>query len=461
MRAALLLSSKKLAEIKENKIVHLKITKEGENYAKNLLPELRLLKVLQEKETISISELLDKSKIDKKESKIALGWLMRNKWAKKEKENLHITDEGRKIDIDTYPPQVFLKELAEKKEIVAKDDSLIDIFRKRKKVLDISEKIERYIILTENIKLNEIKTKDKITQITSDVIKSKKWEKAEIKRYNISDEVKKSYPGKFHPLRYLMEKVRNIFIEMGFSEVEGPIIESSFWNFDALFQPQDHPARDLADTFYLKDFELGCEDREILENVKKTHQDGGKTGSTGWGYKWSEKSSKRPVLRTHTTAVSARSLRKFKPPAKVFTIGSTFRNESIDYKHLTEFRQVEGIVVDDSVNFENLLGYLKEFYRRLGFRKVRFRPAYFPYTYCSVEPEVYFEDKGEWIELGGSGIFRPEVVEPFGLDCPVLAWGLSLERPVMLMLEMDDIREFYKNDLNWLRAVKPSKLNLY
>jgi len=268
--------------------------------------------------------------------------------------------------------------------------------------------------------------------------------------------VNPKFPAKRHPLVVFIESIREIFVGMGFCEISGPLVESAFWNFDSLFVPQDHPARDMHDTFYLKNpKEISIyKFDEFRDNVKKTHENGWITGSNGWGYKWSEDIAKKPLLRTHTTTVTARYLSKLKKddlPSKVFCIGKTFRNEAIDYKHLPEFYQVEGIVVDENANFRNLLGILREFYDEMGF-KLRFRPAYFPYTEMSVEPEVYIEERNEWIEMGGAGIFRPEVVIPLlGFECPVLAWGLGLDRLVALKLGLSDIRELYISDLEWLR----------
>jgi phenylalanyl-tRNA synthetase alpha chain len=264
-------------------------------------------------------------------------------------------------------------------------------------------------------------------------------------------------PGKLHPYQRLMGEMREILLSMGFTELYGGVVQSAFWNFDALFQPQDHPAREMHDTFYLKSpktVDIEGFDRYKGE-IGKTHRDGGSTGSTGWGYKWDEETAKKTLLRTHTTAVTARYLSKIRRedlPVKVFSIGKVFRNEAVDYKHLPEFYQVEGIVVDPAVNFTNLLGILKQFYNEMGFDKVRFRPGYFPYTEMSIEPEVYMEDRRQWIELGGSGIFRPEVVKPLlGFECPVLAWGLGLDRIVTLGLGMNDIRNLYMSDLEWLK----------
>jgi phenylalanyl-tRNA synthetase alpha chain len=191
-------------------------------------------------------------------------------------------------------------------------------------------------------------------------------------------------------------------------------------------------------------------DEELERRVAKAHQ-------KGWRYSWSREVAQQPVLRTHTTALSARyvaetGMEKRKAPAKYFSIGRVYRNEATDYKHLAEFHQMEGIIVDEDATFRDLLGMLKEFYRKLGFEKIRFRPSFFPYTEPSLEVEVFYEPKGVWMELGGAGIFRPEVCLPLWGKYPVLAWGLSLERPLMLMMGIEDIRTFYRNDLGWLRG---------
>lgn len=255
--------------------------------------------------------------------------------------------------------------------------------------------------------------------------------------------------GKNHPITKITKRIKTIMSELGFQEMEGDIIESSFWNFDALFQPQDHPARELADTFYLKSTMPLPDDEKLVERVKKTHEE-------GWKYKWDAGEASKAVLRTHTTCLSARYLAamKDKGPRKYFAIGRVFRNEATDYKHLAEFHQVEGIIVWENARFTDLLGVLKEFYRKLGFEKIRFRPSYFPYTEPSLEIEVFFEEKEQWMELGGAGMFRPEVSIPLAGIYPVLAWGLSLERPLMLSLELEDIRALYRNDIDFLTSVR-------
>jgi len=174
------------------------------------------------------------------------------------------------------------------------------------------------------------------------------------------------------------------------------------------------------------------------------------TSSTGWNYNFSKDEGRRALLRTHTTVNTIRYLyNNPEPPSKIFSIGQVFRKENIDSTHLPEFYQIEGIVHEEGANFRQLIGILKEFYKRMGFEQIRFRPAYFPYTEPSMEVDVLWNN--EWMELGGSGIFRPEVTEPIGIKSPVLAWGLGLERLAMLRFGLADIRELYISDMDWLR----------
>ncbi len=409
------------------------LTDEGIGYVKHGLPEKNLV-LLLDKGTISTSEA---RKLVKNFS-IALQWALKNKW---------VEVRGDKIHLLKKPDYFILQDALERIHAgVEIDEKTASILVSRKLI----EKEREHIV-----KRAEKQLKEEITHLTPELIKTGLWRKAKFKEYNVEAVGKKLYHGKMHLLSFYIRKIRETFFDLGFEEAVGPLIESSFWNFDALFQPQDHPARDLADTFYMKmPKETRLPEKRLVDAVAKMHEKGG-FGSTGWRYKWSPEMARQAILRTHTTAVSARMLAKIKPPAKVFCIGRVFRNETLDYKHLPEFTQIEGIVADEDVGFPDLLGYLKEFYLRMGFKKIRFRPSYFPYTEMSVEPEVYFEEHNTWLELGGAGIFRPEVTKPLGIDVPVLAWGLSLERPVMLKLAINDIRNFYyKNDLDVLRNAK-------
>ncbi|MBI4615029.1 MAG: phenylalanine--tRNA ligase subunit alpha [Planctomycetes bacterium] len=292
-----------------------------------------------------------------------------------------------------------------------------------------------------------------VNQLTSEDIQSGRWREIELRPYDVTLPAETARPAKAHPLARILHETRQAFLRMGFTEIVSPMVESAFWDFDALFQPQDHPARDMQDTFYLsRPAKARLPEESLVERIRRTHEDGGGTGSTGWGYSWNREEAARTVLRTHTTATSIRAIAANpKPPAKYFCVGRVFRNETVSYKHLPEFTQVDGIIVDEKASFRCLLGTLVEFYRQMGFEKVKFMPSFFPYTEPSAEVYVWFEAKKDWIELGGSGVFRPEVTRPLGCEVPVLAWGLGLERLAMLRYGLSGIRELYLSDLDFLR----------
>jgi phenylalanyl-tRNA synthetase alpha chain len=289
---------------------------------------------------------------------------------------------------------------------------------------------------------------EEIGTLTRDQILSGAWKNANLRKYDIHKLPKTVYPGKSHPYQRLIDEMRQILLEMGFTEMHGGIVQSAFWNFDALFQPQDHPAREMQDTFYLKEEAPLPEGWELLRDM---HEHGGETSSTGWGGKWNPNKAKQCVLRTHTTSLSIQYLVNHpEPPVKAFCIGRVYRREAIDPTHTPEFEQLEGIVMDKDVTFRHLLGFLKEFYQRMGFEDVRFRPGFFPYTEPSVEPEIYVDGLG-WVEMGGAGVFRQEVTAPWGVTYPVLAWGLGVSRVAMFRLGLKDLRQLYQSDLEWIR----------
>ncbi|OYT26001.1 MAG: phenylalanine--tRNA ligase subunit alpha [Candidatus Altiarchaeales archaeon ex4484_96] len=455
-RALSWLATKGLVSLREEFTEEITLRAEGKKYALEGLPERKILVFVKKKAPLDVIQ----KKLGKKQTNIGLGWLKTKKQAVIEKGTLRIVNKEKRGD------EMLLKLLAAKKkidssELTSEQNKALGLLKTRQSLIEVKEKKRMWANPTEKgLRIGAKKTTESISQLTPEMLISGDWDKARLREYDIDLYVKPRQPAKRHPLSRLIDEIRAVFLSMGFTEIKGPLIESAFWNFDALFQPQDHPARDMHDTFYLEDIKDGVIEGfdKYRDKVKQTHLNGGSTESTGWGGTWSETEARKKLLRTHTTAVTCRYLTKLKKkdlPAKVFSVGKTFRNEAIDYKHLPEFYQIEGIVVDESVNFPNLLGILREFYQKMGFSKVRFRPAYFPYTEMSVEPEIYLEEKKEWVELGGSGIFRPEVVKPLlGFDCPVLAWGLGLDRVAAQNLGLTDIRDLYISDLGWLRKQK-------
>ncbi|HEV8359927.1 MAG TPA: phenylalanine--tRNA ligase subunit alpha [Candidatus Thermoplasmatota archaeon] len=302
-----------------------------------------------------------------------------------------------------------------------------------------------------------------LAQLTPELLQTGKWRDAKLRPYDVTTYAPEVTGGKKHPLRRVIDDIRAIFLEMGFEELEGPFVHTAFWDMDVLFVPQDHPAREMQDTFYLQEPATRAlpsqgQEAKLVKTIRDIHERGGKTGSRGWGYQWSPAEAERLLLRTHTTVETiARLARAQDPeePVKAFIVGRVFRKEAMDATHLPEFTQVDGIVMEPKANLRMLIGLLREFYAKMGATDVRVRPAYFPYTEPSLEVEVFYNNK--WIELGGAGIFRPEVTRPLGLKHPVLAWGLGLERLAMMKLGLKDIRQLYESDLDWLRRV-PAQL---
>ena len=293
--------------------------------------------------------------------------------------------------------------------------------------------------------------------IVEDIVKSKKIsltnsaKSIDVSNISGAIDVEAKVPELFvartHPLKDTIDEIREIFVTLGFSEIFGNMTQSSFWNFDALFTPQDHPARELQDTFFLDNIsakKIGT--AEQIRQVSDSHK-------KNWRYQWDINEARKMVLRTHTTCVTIKHLAENKPDeARIFSLGRVFRNEKVSYKHLVEFNQIEGIVVGKDANLRNLMGIQREFYKRIGITKIKFWPTFFPYTEPSLQTMVYNEKLGKWIELFGMGIFRPEVTKPLGITKPVLAWGGGIERIAMLKYGLDDVREFYNNNLGWLRS---------
>uniref|UniRef100_A0ABM5FQI2 phenylalanine--tRNA ligase n=1 Tax=Pogona vitticeps TaxID=103695 RepID=A0ABM5FQI2_9SAUR len=294
------------------------------------------------------------------------------------------------------------------------------------------------------------------TDLTPEMIASGSWRNLNFKTYNFEALGIMPESGHLHPLLKVRSQFRQIFLEMGFTEMPtNNFIESSFWNFDALFQPQQHPARDQHDTFFLKDPAEAIEfPMDYLKRVKRVHSQGG-YGSQGYKYDWKIEEARKNLLRTHTTASSARMLyqlaqqEKF-TPAKYFSIDRVFRNETLDATHLAEFHQIEGVVADYGLTLGDLMGVLKEFFNKLGITQLRFKPAYNPYTEPSMEVFSYHQGLKKWVEVGNSGVFRPEMLLPMGLPdgVSVIAWGLSLERPTMIKYGINNIRELVGHKVN-------------
>jgi phenylalanyl-tRNA synthetase alpha chain len=464
MRALQWLQNKKLISLHQKLKEQVTLDENGLKYKEKGLPEKTFLAAINKESTLD--EIGKKTNLSKQELSISLGMLKSKAAIEIRKDKglvVSITENGEKLLKKDFPEEEFLKKKfpLDSSELKDIDKYAFENLKKRNKIVKVNVvKIINAELTSVGNKLvsKKISDSDVIDRITPAVLKSRSWKKKEVRKYDVKINVPKIYGGKRHFVNQATQYIKKIWLDMGFKEMTGNFVQTSFWDLDALFVPQDHPSRDMQDTFYIKDPAKGKLPAELMKKVKATHEDGWTTGSKGWQYKWSEEVAKENLLRTHTTVLSAQSIYNLKKedlPAKFFSVNRVFRNETLSWKHLFEFIQVEGIVIDPDANFKNLKGYLKEFFAKMGFPDVRIRPAHFPYTEPSAEVDVWHPIKKEWVELGGSGIFRPEVVKPLlGEAVPVLAWGLGMERTIMEYYKFKDVREVYKNDLKQLRETK-------
>jgi phenylalanyl-tRNA synthetase alpha chain len=463
MRAALVLKENKFIKIFAEPHTLVNLSPEGVLHAKNGLPERRLLdSVIALGGAAELEKAYKKSGLSSQFEQIALGWILRKKWSIFDSKNrlLKLSDPKKLVPFEkdekllgylNGKKNVFLDSISDELQ------SAIDVLRKRK-LLFTEDKINRVFEITtlgsETLKGSKAVV-GKVTQLTPNLILTGKWRKVKLQEYNIKAPVAKTWSGKKHPYLRFLEEVRTKLVTLGFKEMTGSTVELSFFNFDALYTPQDHPAREIFGIYQLKNPKFGdiSAYASTVEAVKATHENGWKTGSSGWDYNYSREEARRLVLRGHGTCLSARTLqsKKFEIPCKYFSIARCYRPEVADKTHLSEFNQVEGIVVDDKLNLRDLLGVLAKFAIEVaGADKVQFKPDYFPFTEPSVELSAFKKGYG-WIEFGGSGIFRPEVTLPLGVNVPVIAWGLGIDRLFMMKSGVTDIRDIFSQSLDWLR----------
>ncbi len=459
IRALQWLSNKGLVGLEKSETRFVELGENGTRYQREGLPERIMLNCLKDG-PVSADEI----PLSQEEIQVSIGVLKGQaaiiiKGTKPL--SFELTENGRNLLNKRTLQEQFLNTLPRGEDSLGPEEKFsFQNLMSRKDIIRLVERKSIKVELTDAGKaIGPIGAEKLIGRVTSEVISSfsKQTPKSTFKTYDISSPVPTLKGASRHVLYQAIDYIRRIWLDMGFKEMTGRMVQQSFWNFDALFTAQDHPVRDLHDTFFIKDPKNGAlPARELVERVRKAHETGWTTGSKGWQYKWNEEVAKQNVMRTHTTVLSARTLASLTPkdiPGKFFSVARNFRNETIDWGHSFEFYQVDGIVVSPNVTFRNLLGYLGEYYRKLGYDQVRFRPAYFPYTEMSVEAEVYLKERKKWIELGGAGMFRPEVVKPLlGIDMPVLAWGQGLERGIMEHLNITDLREIYSNDLEKRRV---------
>ncbi|MBI2175889.1 phenylalanine--tRNA ligase subunit alpha [Candidatus Woesearchaeota archaeon] len=467
VRALNWLQNKGLAKVTEAIEEVIALGENGELYAKSLLPEARFLNALKSK-PLPLSEIKKTAGLDDDEAGASIGVLMRLKAIEPVtgpgEKAFRLSEQGKELAKSGLKTQKFLsgkKFPIKAKELSEEEKQIVAGLRTRKDILAEEIVKSRTATLTETGKavLKAAATaKETVDRLTPEMLATGKWKEAQFRSYDLTAPAPRVFFGKLQPYREFLEEVRGKFVSMGFEEMTGPIVESEFWNMDALFMPQFHSARDIHDVYYIKEPKFATDlPQQLVKKVKAAHENGFGTGSKGWRYEFSEEKTSRLIMRSQTTACSSRKLasKDLKIPGKYFAIGRCFRYDVIDAKHLADFNQVEGIVVEEKLNLRHLIGLLKLFAKEFcNTDKVKVVPSYFPFTEPSASLYAKHPELG-WMELGGAGIFRPEMVKPLtGSHIPVIAWGIGIDRVAMFKLGLNDIRELFSHDLNFLRNAK-------
>ncbi|CAB1114113.1 unnamed protein product [Ectocarpus sp. CCAP 1310/34] len=446
------LEAEEMLKSKKLETTYFVVSAEGQRVIEEGSPEMRVLECVPVGSD-GISKAGLEAALGADVVKIGLGQCMKNKWVAKGEGGVLV----RGANGGDGAVEDAAKELLKKVEggETLGDQQAKDL-KRRKLVTQVTRKSFK-VTRGASYAVRRVKRQ---AELTKEMLASGSWKDAAFKEYNFKTLGAPCGGGNLHPLLKVRTEFRKILMFMGFEEMPtNRWVESSFWNFDSLFQPQSHPARDAHDTFFIKDPASALSFPEnYLEVVKDTHETGGSTGSVGYGCEWKREEASKNLLRTHTTAVSSQMLHRIAnqeggfTPKRYFSIDRVFRNETMDATHLCEFHQVEGMIADRNLCLGDLIGVIKTFFHKIGITQIRFKPAYNPYTEPSMEIFGYHPDLKKWTEIGNSGMFRPEMLLPMGLpkDVRVIAWGLSLERPTMIKYGITNIRELFghKADLN-------------
>jgi phenylalanyl-tRNA synthetase alpha chain len=465
MRALQWLQNKAIIEIREDhkEVAYLDIN--GKKYIKEGLPEKKFLKLIKNK-PLTITEINERGNFAKGEISVCMGALKKKAAIIITKERseiaVKILDNGKKLlDTGMLEEQLLQKEFPlEVKSLKDEERFALENLRKRKNIVRVDiQKLKRAELTELGKKIIEsgVQVGNFVDRLTRESIKDGSWKRKQFRSYDVKINVPNIFGGKKHHYKRFLDEVRIKFLSLGFREMFGPLIETDFWDMDALFMPQFHSARDIHAAYYIKEPKYGKLDESIVKKIKAAHENGYNTGSKGWQYEFDVKQTHRLLLRTQGTSLSARMLasKTLQVPGKYFAIARCFRPDVVDATHSADFNQVEGIVVEEGLDFRHLKGLLKLFAKEFAETdKIKITPAYFPFTEPSAELHAKHPELG-WIELGGSGIFRPELVKPLvGREVPVLAWGIGIDRLAMFKLDIKDIRKLFAHDLKFLRTAK-------
>ena len=438
------------------------VTDEGETYAVAGLPEVRLYRAAVDAgafaDPVPMGEVIGAADLDGPEVDIALANYARKRYGEVDSGQIR-ADLGADPDADSEAAAL---EAIVAGEDVADDDALDQLVRRG--LVERNEHAVRSVTLTDEgvtALMEGVDVAETVDRLSPEMLASGEWRDVEFTPYNVEADAPERRGGKVHILRQTAERVKDTLVGMGFREMDGPHADSEFWINDCLFMPQDHPARTHWDQFALDVPPMDEIPEDLLDRVRSAHLEG--VGEDGDGYHspWTEEVAREIDLRGHTTSLSMRYLSgneigDLEPPERFFSVEKVYRNDTLDPTHLLEFFQIEGWVMAEDLSVRDLMGTFEEFYEQFGITDLQFKPHYNPYTEPSFELFGTHPETGELIEIGNSGMFREEVLRPLGVDCDVMAWGLALERLLMLMYGFDDIRDVHGTlcDLDLLRETE-------
>ncbi|KZN24977.1 phenylalanine--tRNA ligase subunit alpha [Haladaptatus sp. R4] len=452
-----------LLSIDERTEESVSLTEEGEEYAEDGLPEIALYEAAidagADDDAVQMGQAIGGSGLGGPQVNIALSNYARKGYGSIDSGEITADPDANPDEDDEASA---LAALADGESV--DDEDTLDQLESRG-LIERSESTVRSVTLTEagvTAMMEGIEAAETVGQLTPEMLTTGDWRDVEFAEYNVAADAERVDGGKVHILRQTANRVKDVLVGMGFEEMDGPHADADFWINDCLFMPQDHPARTHWDRFALSNpTEIGDLPEDLVDRVHSAHREG--VGEHGEGYHspWDEDFARAIALRGHTTSLSMRYLSGYaqgelEPPQRFFSVEKVYRNDTLDPTHLLEFFQIEGWVMAEDLSVRDLMGTFEEFYAQFGITDIQFKPHYNPYTEPSFELFGNHPETGELIEIGNSGMFRPEVLEPLGVECDVMAWGLALERLLMLMYGFEDIRDVHGTlcDLELLRDVE-------
>ncbi len=456
-KGLLMLEERGFVDIQKTEKKIIKTNDLGNESLEGDLPQIKFLKAI-----ISGPKKMSELGLEKDEFSFSLGSLKKEGLVeiKKEEELTFTASDKAQSYLDSFTNP--LEEFKEGIEESNLSDEQKNIKKQYKNFLEINTKKEYHITLNDKGKNVDLKDQENVIEaLTTDMLKTASWKNKSFRSYDVALDVPFTNIARRHPMLEANNILRDVFIEMGFQEMKGPMVEMAFWNMDVMWIPQDHPARDEQDTFYLEGH--GKAPRDLMEKYKAMHEDGLKRTHTKKG-DWSEEITQRKLLRTHSTSTTFRTLARLAkeaqeqglddiPNGKYFYVANVFRNEAVDATHLAEFYQAEGFIVGDNLSLADLMGFVKEYYAKLGVTKIRFKPTFNPYTEPSMEAHYYDEKMKKWYALINSGIFRQETLKPLGINKTIIAWGMGASRLAALLAKRDSMRDITGAtcDFKWLK----------